>query len=151
MKTIVAAALLCAQFGVAAAPARAAALDDGVGDVRQGVGAFAGARLRLALGGRAITASAGLAVAPLGREIRPDGDVRFRFGDGVGLTSMDGAAPRLRVAGRSVKELRAAWQGDDADGDEGGVPTWAIVAGGVVAAVLVAGALYVDAGNDATD
>lgn len=151
MKIMVMTALLCAQVAAVAAPARAAAIEDGSASARQSVSAFAGARLRVELGGRASKTSAGLALAPLGRSVGADGGVRFQFGEGVGLASVDGRAPALSVAGQSMKQLRAAWQSDGADEDDGGVPTWALVAGGVLVAVVVAGALYVDAGNDATD
>jgi hypothetical protein len=137
VKKIVIAALVAAQVGGAIQPAAAATLDPTSRAERIEAGAFAGARLRLQLGGQQERASAGLTLAPM----RRSGDGRaigFRTGAGVefGFTS-SGKRPMLTLAGRPVtKKLRLAAKDDNKDG---GISTLAIV--GIGVGVLVIGAL----------
>jgi hypothetical protein len=146
MKTLLGAALILAQL--MAAPASAATLEP-VGIVQQRGGAFAGARVRIAFGGReAGQARMGLGIGPISSAQGADGRIRMRFGEGLEFGSRAGAQPTLSIAGRSFDQLRL--QADAKDG-KGGVPTWVWVAGGVVVLLGAAFAAYVAVGNAATE
>lgn len=138
MKTITLAALVAAQI-LAAAPAGAAELLAGPETASSRLGSFAGARLRVDLGGkRDAKPRLGLTVAPL-RQVRAgDGATRVQFGEGVELGLTGGERPALRVAGR-----RLAPNGElvDEDGKRLGVST--LEAAGIAAGVIVAGFLVV--------
>jgi hypothetical protein len=136
MKTITMGGLLLAQLAIAAQPASAATLHDQEIAARQSVGAFAGGRVRIQLGGRTAKASAGLALAPMGRSVGQDGSVRLRLGEGVDFASTNGGAPGLRLAGRPIEEVRKGFQDKEADEDDGLSPVaiGAIVIGGLVVA-----------------
>ncbi|HEV2570078.1 hypothetical protein [Sphingomonas sp.] len=143
MKKLSAAMLIAAQLS--GAPAVAASLEPiGAGPTR--TSAFAGARLRIGLGGRdSGQLRAGLGIGPIRSVQSHDGRIRTSFGEGLQF-GMRGTGPaRLSVAGRSMEEIRL-----QADG-KGGVPTWALVVGGVVIAVGIAAAVFIDRINDASD
>ena len=143
MKRIIAAAVVATQF--VTAPAWAASLAP-VETLGSRTGAFAGARLRIGIGGRdAGQLRAGIGVAPLRSARALDGRVRTNFGEGVEFGVTGKSAPRLSLAGRSVDEIRL-----QADG-KGGVPTWALVAGGVVLVVGIAAAVFVDKLEDSSE
>jgi hypothetical protein len=143
MKKLVAAALVAAQL--AAAPAVAASLTP-VEAIGSRGGAFAGARLRIGIGGRdAGQLRAGIGIAPLRSIQALDGRVQTSISDGVEFGIRGKSAPRLSFAGRSVGEIRL-----QADG-KGGVPTWVLVVGGVVIAVGVAAAVFIDKLEDSSD
>jgi hypothetical protein len=106
MKKLTMAALVAAQIMVAAQPAAAAEIIDDKGMASQRHGAFAGARLRVPLGGEGDRkARAGLAVAPIAQSERGDGSRRFRFGEGfeLGLNGRDKA--ELAFGGTKVSQL----------------------------------------------
>ena len=143
MKKNIAAALVAAQL--AAAPAVAASLAP-VETLGSRGGAFAGARLRIGIGGRESgQVRAGFGIAPLRSAQALDGRIRTSFGDGVEFGIRGKSAPRLSFAGRSVDEIRL-----QADG-KGGVPTWALVVGGVVIALGIAAAVFIDRLEAASD
>lgn len=135
MKKLIIASLAAAQTLSAAPPAFAAA--PGALELRQ-MGAFAGLRLRVPLdaGPRQQQVRVGLAVAPAMLSRTAEGEARTRIGEGIELGFRGERSLALSVAGQDLRRVRAqAAEGDDG----GGVPTWALVAGGVV---LVLGGAY---------
>jgi hypothetical protein len=146
MNKLVGAALILAQL--AAAPAVAATLEP-IETVQQRAGAFAGARVRIAFGGReAGQPRLGLGVSPLRTAQGADGRTRTSFAEGLEFGSRAGSAPRLSIAGRSLDQIRLQADGKDRDG---GVPTWVWIAGGAVVLLGAAFAAYVAVGNAATE
>lgn len=134
MKKLIIASLATAQTLSAAPPAFAAAPD--AVEMRQ-MGAFAGLRLRVPLddhSGR--HARVGLTVAPAMLSRTADGEARSRIAEGIELGFRGGRPLSLSLAGR---DLHGGRLGAADGGDGGGVPTWALVAGGVV---LVLGGAY---------
>jgi opacity protein-like surface antigen len=144
MKKLVATAALAAQF--MSGPAVAASLQPvEFGAARSG--AFAGARLKLPIGGREPgQMRAGLGIGPMLSAQGTDGRIRTSFGDGLEFGMRESSPARLSIAGRSLDEIRL-----QADGKKGGVPTWALIAGGVVIAVGIGAAVSIDRINDASD
>jgi hypothetical protein len=137
MKRLTIGALLGAQLLAAAPPASAAELES-VRDQR--MGAFGGLRVRLPLGGavRDRPVSAGLALAPTLHARLGGGETRLRIGDGLEL-GLRGREPlRLSIAGRDVRGLAARQDG----GEDGGIPTGAWIAGGIVL-VTLAGVVFI--------
>ncbi|MFL6856681.1 MAG: hypothetical protein ACJ8EB_02100 [Allosphingosinicella sp.] len=131
-----AAALAFAQL--TAAPAGAAPLLDLHAGAPTRVDAFAGARLRIAFGGReAGKARLSLAAAPALRSADPS--ARLRIGDGVELGLAGRARPELSLAGYRLREGAAV----DRGGRRLGVSTIGVAAivGGVIVAGLVVTAL----------
>lgn len=153
MKLLLAASVI---LGVVAPPAQAATLDDPprLGrDAHVGVGTFAGARLRISLGGdarRTPKLRAGLTLAPQAAGRAADGRSIQRIGPGLeyGFTG-DRIAPRLSFAGHDLGTRR------DASGGEkkarGGPSTAVYIIGGVVIAVGIGVLLLNDALSDASD
>lgn len=145
MKTLmIGAAFIAAQL--AAAPAVAASLEP-VETSATRTGGFAGARLRIQLGGReAGRAQAGLNIGPVRSAQATDGRIHTSFGEGVAFgIAGESATPQLTFAGRSLDEIRLK-----ADG-KGGVPTWALVVGGVVIVLGVAAAVAIDEISDSSE
>jgi hypothetical protein len=144
MKKLMIAALLAGQLLPAAAPAAAAELDR---HTAPQMGAFGGLRLRLPLDGdrRDRQLQAGLAIAPTTHSRTADGETRLRIGDGLEFGVRGREPARLSLAGQDVRRLGVQGEEDE----DGGVPTWALVAGGVVL-VLGAGLLVFDALMDAS-
>jgi hypothetical protein len=101
------------------------------------MGAFGGVRVRLPLDGdpRHRQLRAGLTVAPAIHSRTADGATRLRIGEGFEFGVRGREPARLSLAGQDVRRLGV--QGEE---DDGGVPTWALVAGAVVI-VLGAGLL----------
>jgi hypothetical protein len=96
---------------------------------------FAGARVKLSLGGTSKTPlSAQLTIAPARSSVTDYGMVRTDVGEGVGL-ELAGAKPTLMIAGRSSQELAEAKR-------KMGVSTVGWVAIGVGVAAAVVGGLY---------
>jgi hypothetical protein len=137
MKTITAVSLIAAQL-LAAAPVHAADLGVAAADQAQvRMGAFAGARVRLAFGGpERDQVRAGLALAPFSRSQAIDGRASLRYGEGF----------EFGIAGRGPAGFRLAGyrlgQGP-MRGDTGGprlglstLETAAVVGGGIVVALL---------------
>lgn len=139
MKLTLIAALLTAQL--AATPSLGATLAP-VEASHVRTGAFAGALLRITLGGNdSGQARAGLGIGPLRTAQGADGRIRTSFGEGLEFGSRAGATPQLSFAGRSLDQIRLQ---ADAEGDKGGVPTWAWIVGGTVLVLGVAGAVTLD-------
>ncbi|HEY5722151.1 MAG TPA: hypothetical protein VIT45_07500 [Allosphingosinicella sp.] len=148
MKRIAIAALIAAQ--TMAPPAFAADFGDQPADSAQRQGAFAGARLRVPLGGEAGgKARAGLAVAPLLQGRRADGSVRTRFGEGLEFGFAGGKKAELSLAGRPVKQLAQGRTGPD--GRKLGVSTVGWVAIGVGIAAIAGVAWFVNEMNEPHD
>src|SRR5688572_31482974 len=86
MKHLMMTSLVAAQLIAAAQPAAAAELIDDKGMTSQRHGAFAGARLRLPLGGEADRKlRAGVTVAPIVQRADAGESRRIRFGEGLEL------------------------------------------------------------------
>lgn len=133
MKKLLIASLLAAQVVPVPAPAAAADLitEPQQRDVR--TGAFAGARLRVALGGAPRErVRAGVAVAPALHRME-DGSSRLQIGEGIeyGITDRRGAD--VSLAGRRISDMQRS-----PDGRRQNVSTLGWVAIGV-GAVLVVG------------
>jgi hypothetical protein len=140
MKRIAIAALIAAQ--TIAQPAFAADFGDQQAESAQRQGAFAGARLRVPLGGEARgKARAGLALAPVLQGRRADGSVGTRFGEGVEFGFAGGKKAELSLAGRPVSQLAQGRAGPD--GRKLGVSTIGWVAIGVGAALIVGTVAFV--------
>ena len=138
LKQIAIAGLLFGQ----SAPALAAELGpDPAGPARHAAGAFAGAQLRLSLGAES-RASAGLALAPMTRSVRGDGQVRLAVGEGLGFVSVGGGAPTFNLAGKPLRQVARAAQDEDGDkeDDDDGISTLGWVGIGVGALVVGAAA-----------
>lgn len=136
MKRFMMVTLLGAQLLAAAEPAMAAELT-AYGDQR--MGAFGGLRVRLPLGGKAADRQlrAGLTLAPALHGRFANGESRLRIGEGLEI-GLRGRAPiRLSIAGQDVRRLAAR-----ETGDRGGIPTGAVIAGGIVL-VALAGVVFI--------
>ena len=146
MKKLMIATLVASQLLAAAPPAAAAELDR---HAAPQMGAFGGLRVRLPLDGdrRERQLRAGLAIAPTMLSRTSDGETRLRIGEGLEFGVRGREPARLSLAGQDVRRLGV--QGDEDDDGDGGIPTWALVAGGVVIA-LGAGLLVFDAMMDAS-
>ncbi|MGZ8350105.1 MAG: hypothetical protein ACXWU2_08750 [Allosphingosinicella sp.] len=126
MKKLTIAALLTAHL--AAGPATAAEL---ITSETPRVGAFGGLRVTVPLD-RAHSerpVRAGLALAPTVQVRGAAGEPRTRVGEGVEFSLAAGRPTTVTVAGTRLDRLAAAQNEDDAD--EGGIPTWGWIAGGV--------------------
>ncbi len=147
MRKILLAGLVASQ--VSAVPAAAADLIEDPVIASQDAGSFAGARVRLALGGKGTESQlrAGIVMAPTLLTRTSDRRGSLRFGEGVELGFANGRPLALAIAGRLVT-------GDDArrmSGPRAGVSTlgWNAIGTGVL---LVAGTLvFVDLMNDASE
>lgn len=143
-KTIILA--LCAAQLTTATPAFAADLPGDPGARTHHLGTFAGARLRVPLGGEGDRKPrAGLAVAPLMQGRQADGTVRTRFGEGVEFGLNGGQKAELSVAGTPVSRLAQGKAGPE--GRKAGVSTigWVAIGVGVAAATVLG--LYVLCGT----
>ena len=132
MTKVLIAALLGGQI-LAAQPALAAEL---AAAEQPRVGAFAGFRVRVALDGdaRERPVRAGVALAPTLHSRSVDGESRTRVGEGLEI-GVTGTGPvRLSLAGRDLRRLGAAEEGE---GRRRGPSTVAWVAIGLAAAVVV--------------
>ncbi len=144
MKKLMIAALLGGQLLTAAMPAAGAELDR---HAAPQMGAFGGLRVRLQLDGDRSRRQlrAGLAVAPTTHSRTADGETRLRIGEGPEFGIRGRGPARLSFAGQGIGRLGAQGEEDE----DGGVPTWAIVAGAVVV-VLGAGLVAFSAAMDAS-
>jgi hypothetical protein len=144
MKKLMIAALLLGQ-PMAGLPAVAADFDrDAVSDV----GAFGGVRVRLPLDGdpRNRRLHAGLAFAPTIRSRTPEGETRLQIGQGLELAAGVRTPVRLSLGGQDLRRLAA----QSAD-EDGGIPTWAIVAGGVVLVLGIGLLAFTEAMNASSE
>ena len=136
MKTSLIAAVLVAQVLPFAAPAEAAELTAGPQQHDTRMGAFAGARLRIALGdGQRERVRAGLAVAPAMHRIQNDGSMRMGIGEGLEYGFTEKRAPGVSVAGLRISDMQRG-----PEGSRRNVSTVGWIAIGV-GAVVVAGAV----------
>ena len=128
MKKLTMAALLAGQIASAAPPAFAADFAE-ARDRR--AGAFAGFRLRLPLdGAERRQVRAGLTLAPALHSRTASGRSVMRIGEGLEFGYRANRPLSVSLAGRDLSRLRlGAAQNDD---DDGGIPTVALVAGGLV-------------------
>jgi hypothetical protein len=136
MKAIAAASLVAAQL-VTAAPAFAADLVAGSDPAQVRMGAFAGARFRVELGGRHDgRARIGLALAPTSHSQSADGRVSLRYAEGFefGVTGREPA--RLRLAG-----YRIGPGGSLSDGRDPRLGISTLGAAGIAGGVIVVGFL----------
>jgi len=149
MKNYVLAGLVAAQMIAAAQPAAAAGLGE-VASVQTGT--FAGARIRLSLGGKHQDRNlrAGLTLAPTLRSQANSGETWMRVGEGLEL-SFTGKRPlTLTLAGQPVSQLLPG-TGNPGD-DQQGLSTGGKVAIGVgVALVAAAGVGYLVLANRCTE
>ena len=139
MKRLMIASLVAAQTLAVAQPALAATIDDLPIAAQQSHGAFAGARLRVPLGGETRAIRAGLAVAPMQRSEASDGRAALRFSEGMELGFAGKGKARLMLAGQPIGARFGVAQDEDDDGGPSTLGTIAIVVGGL----LVAGAIGV--------
>ena len=109
MRKLVISTVVAAQIALAAQPVAGAELVDDRSSIGQQRGAFAGARLRVPLGGdESEKPRAGLAVAPVSRTQLADGSVRTRFGEGAELSFGAGETAELRIAGAPLAQRLGA-------------------------------------------
>ena len=152
MKNYVVAGLVAAQSIVAAQPAAAAPVDEMT--TVQG-GTFAGARIRLPLGGRQNDRKfrAGVTIAPTLRSQTISGEIRTRFGEGLELGFAGERSLALSLAGRPVSLLPGGRKSQD--DRRLGTSTAGYVAIGVGVVAVVAGAVVlgvvIDHADDAPD
>ena len=133
MKKLTIAALLAAQL-TAAQPALAAEL---VTQEAPQMGAFAGARLRVPLGGEREQRRlrAGLTLAPTMHVRDSAGSERLRFGEGLELGITGREPVRLSFGGTPVNRL--GQRGTGPDGQRLGISTLGWIAIGVGAAIVI--------------
>jgi hypothetical protein len=136
MKKLIMTALVTAQL-TTAQPAFAATLGGGP-ETR--VGVFAGAQLRLTLGGsHAEAPRASLGIAPTAQSRRIDGSGRTRIGEGLQLSLEPNRPVELNLAGTRLDRLGLAPNGQAPGGRRSGISPlgWAAIGVGVVAVTVV--------------
>ncbi len=149
MKNCVLAGLVAAQMIVAAQPAAAASLGQGT-SVQTGT--FAGARIRLSLGGKQQDQRfrAGLTVAPTLRSQATLGETRMRIGEGPELGFAGGRPLTLSLAGQPVSRLLPG--GNKSEDDQRlGISTGGYVAIGVGVILVAGGVGYLAMANRCTE
>jgi hypothetical protein len=146
MKKLLIASIVAAQIVVTAQPIAAAELHADATNMPSQVSAFAGARVRVPIGGRHEKPQAGLALTSTLRS-GATGEVRFAKGAELGLSGGDSKI-RLSLGGTPVARLAPAGQGPQ--GRKQGVSTigWVAIGVGFVALVLVALVAACSADND---
>ena len=132
-----------------AAPAAAADMVADPAMTSSRSGAFAGARLRVALGGgeQQRLVRAGLVMAPTVRSQGSDRRSILRFGEGIELGVRQGSPLGLSIAGRPVTGPEAR----RLSGPRAGVSTIGWIAIGTGVALVAGTLLLVDAMNDASE
>jgi hypothetical protein len=136
MKKLTIAALVAAQL-TAAQPAGAAGFGS---DQSTRVGVFAGAQLKLTLGGsRAEAPRASLGIAPTVRNQSFDGSGRTRIGEGLQLSLEPNRPVELNLAGARLVRIGLAPGEQAPGGHRAGISTlgWAAIGVGVVAVTVV--------------
>jgi hypothetical protein len=141
MKFFAGAVLVAATL---AQPASAAELPSDRGTAATQVGTFAGARVRVPLGGHREKAQAGLALTSTVRS-GATGELRFAKGAELGFAS-DDTAIRLTLGGTPVSRL--AQGGEGPGGRRQGVSTLGWIAIGVGAALVIVVAAAAACVND---
>jgi hypothetical protein len=147
MKIYVLAGLVVAQTFATAQPAAAASFQEPA--IVQS-GTFAGARIRISLGGKQQDRKfhAGLTLAPTLRSQAITGETRTRIGEGLELGFTGKRPLTLSLAGRPVNRLLPSDRKTD-DEQRLGISTGGYVAIGVGVAALVGGFLVFDHYRDA--
>jgi hypothetical protein len=147
MKTYVLAGLAAAQSIVAAQPAAAASLQEAT--TVQG-GTFAGARIRVSLGGKQQDRKvrAGLTLAPTLRSQAISGQTQTRIGEGLELGFTGKRPLTLALAGRPVSGLLPGGSKSE-DERRQGISTCGYVAIGAGVAALVGAFVLYDHYRDA--
>jgi len=147
MKKLMIAALIGGQLMAAAQPAMAGELDS---PAEQRMGMFGGLRVRMALGGNAGAERlrAGLAFAPAMHSRLASGESGLRIGEGLELGFRGREPMRFSLAGQDLRRLAA--QGNEQAEGRRGIPTGALIAGGIVL-VAVAGVTWIALELEASD
>lgn len=150
MRRIAIAALLAGQMLTAAPLAAAADLAEGRS---QHMGAFAGVRLRIPLGGDAHErqARAGLTLSPTLHSRGRDGATRLRFGEGVELGLTDSEPVRLSIGGTPVSQIARGGAAPDGPRRNMSTAGWIGVGLGTVVVILGVAYLVVDDWADCDD
>jgi hypothetical protein len=153
LKKLMMAALVTGQVLAAAQPAAAA--DFAAQEQRQ-MGGFAGARLRIPLGGERANRKmrAGLTLAPMMNIRDSSGDSRTRLGEGLELGVGQNRPLELSLAGTRIDRLGMAPRGTAPGGRRAGVSTLGWIAIGVGTAIVVtaaAGYLWLEDALDCDD
>lgn len=138
-KVLIAGLVAAAQILPAGQPARAAELHQDRPATSSQVSAFAGARLRVPIGGRE-RPQAGLALTSTLRS-GPAGELRFARGAELGFSGTDSKLD-LSLAGRPVSKLVAGRPGPG--GRRQGFSTAGWIAIGASAAIIIGGVLIFD-------
>lgn len=117
------------------------------------IGAFGGFRLRIALGGYPSQPKVrgGLTLAPTLHSLDRQGVVELKFGEGLELGYRSGHRLSLSAAGQDIGGHRRAGAQASQEDNEGGLPDWALIAGGVAIALGVGGLIFYDALKDASE
>lgn len=147
MKSLMLGTLVAGQIALAAQPALAAELGDQPIAAAQRQGAFAGARLRLPLGGVGHKIRAGLSVAPIVQGRQADGSMRTRFGEGMELGFAGRDKAQLSLAGRPVAQIVQGPAGPDGGKLGASTTKGLLIVGGIVVVTLGALALLLVAGE----
>jgi hypothetical protein len=146
-KILIAGLVGAAQILPAAQSAEAAELNQDRTAMPTQVSGFAGARLRVPLGGGGEKPQAGLALTSTLRS-GPTGPLRFAKGAELGF---GGAEPKLRLslAGRPISQLAPGRPGPD--GRKQGFSTLGYIAIGASVAIIVGGVLIFDYLDDQSE
>ena len=149
LKNYLIAAIVTAPYIFAAQPAAAAGFEE-MATVQSGT--FAGARIRLSLGGKQQNQKfrAGLTVAPTLRSQTVSGQTRTRFGEGLELGFTGERPLALSLAGRPVSSLLPG-RSKSEDERRLGISTAGYVAIGAGIALVVGAVLVADAIEDSRE
>ena len=139
-RMVIAGLVAAAQVLPAAQPAAAAELHQDRTAASSQVSAFAGARLRVPLGGGREKPQAGLALTSTLRS-GTTGELRFAKGAELGFSGKH-ARPGLSIAGRPVSQLAAGRPGPE--GRKLGFSTAGWIAIGASAVIIIGGVLIFD-------
>lgn len=139
-KMLIAGLVAAAQILPASNPAEAAELHRDRMDSSSQVSAFAGARLRVPIGGGSEKPEAGLAVTSASRS-GATGELRFAKGAELGFSGTDSKLD-LSIAGRPISKLAAGASGPT--GRKQGFSTAGWIAIGASAAIIIGGVLIFD-------
>ena len=146
-KMLIAGLVAAAQVLPAAQPAAAAELNQDRMAVPGQVSAFAGARLRVPLGGGREKPRAGLALTSTLRS-GATGELRFAKGAEFGFSGSD-SKPGLSIAGRPLSRLAPGRSGPE--GRKQGFSTLGYIAIGASAVIIIGGVLIFDYIDDQSE
>ena len=138
--------LLCAAQVAAGAPATGAELHSDRSGAGVQTGSFAGARLRIPLGGGGERSHVGLALTSVQRT-RDSGAIRFSRGAELGFSA--GEAVSVKLGGRPVSQLAPGRRGPE--GRKQGFSTLGWVAIGASLVIIVGGVLILDYISDQSE